>query len=567
MSLSNFLNGLGNPEPIIFSNHKYRVDIKDISKHSGRAELHFIPNIGGTKSADITDLKAVFIDLDCGKDKSGNYFPLAKVEEYKNEKLDALSSFKCLPSAIVETRNGLQVYWFLNSGLTIEKWKVIQDFLINYFDADTKVCSVANQMRLPETYWVKDIRHKYYCKIIQLSNRKYDYLEFLSVIDEYGAVGPETKSNTPKAENKEVFTSYRSLFYHLTREINLFDYIKTFYNVEGNNPKSFKCICHNDNNPSANVFKADGGIWLYCCRSNSCEFKIGNIVQLVSYKENVSRHKALRIICNNLGITYEENREHKLLLEDNLHTLQDIEYSHPDLYKCVRRYIRTLVLLHYVAIENLEYTNENNGFVFSGSTRYLASILGRTDKKTTGEDINYLALLEMIKKIDIDSVSKGYQKMILKYQEDNNQYRHINLYSIPIYNQLTLNYSNSIAKAIKEKGMRKKDFSYETIANAFGAETADKVFPQIKSNKVKPLDRKLLEAAEKSLDSFGFFTLQKVKEYFNSMGWRFPEKTYIRQLPQIIKLFDLQKIKATTELKEKYNIPSKGYPYIYVKGL
>lgn len=565
MSLSDFLNGLGNPEPIIFSNHKYRIGIEDIPKYSGKSELHFIPNVGGVKSSEITELKAVFIDLDCGKDKSGNYFPPAKVEEYKNEKLSALSSFKCLPSAIVETRNGLQIFWFLNSGLSVEKWKIIQGFLISYFGADKKVCSVANQMRLPETYWVKDRNHKFYCKIIQLNNRKYNYSELLYAIDKSIELGPGTESKQPQPENKKVFTSYQSLFYHLTREIDLFDYIKTFYNIEGNNPKSFKCICHNDNNPSANVFKANGGIWLYCCRSNSCDFKIGNIVQLVAYKENVSRHKALRIICHNLGIIYEENQEHKLLLEDNLHTLKDIEYSHPDLYKCVRRYIRTLVLLHYIAIDNLEYTNENNGFVFSGSTRYLASILGRADKKTTGEDINYLALLEMIKKVDINSVSKSYQKMILQYRDDNNQYRHINLYSIPIHNQITLNHSNDIAKMIKEKGLRKKDFSYETIANAFGTEIADKVFPQVKNSRVKPLERKLLEAIEKSLDSFGFFTLQKVKEYFYSMGWRFSEKTYIRQLPQIVELFNLKKIKATNELKEKYNIPSKGYPYIYVK--
>lgn len=565
MSLSDFLNGLGNPEPIIFSNHKYRVDLKDINKHSGKAELHFIPNIGGTTSAEITDIKAVFIDLDCGRDKSKNYFPLSKVEEYKNEKLNALSSFELPPSSIISTRNGLQVYWFLNSVLTVEKWRVIQRFLISYFEADTKVCSVANQMRLPETYWVKDRKHKFYCKIIQLNNRKYDYSEFLSVIDKHMELGPSTEPQHHQTKNNTVFTSYQSLFYHLTREINLFDYIKTFYNVNGNNPKSFKCICHNDNNPSANVFKAYGGIWLYCCRSNSCEFKIGNIVQLVAYKENVSRHKALKIICHNLGIIYEENQEHKLLLEDNLHTLKDIEYSHPDLYNCVRRYIRTLVLLHYIAIDNLEYTNENNGFVFSGSTRYLSSILGRADKKTTGEDINYLALLEMIKKVDINSVSKSYQKMILQYQNDNNQYRHINLYSIPIYNQITLNHSNDIAKMIKEKGLRKKDFSYETIANAFGTEIANQVFPQAKNNKVKPLDRKLLEATEKSLNSFDFFTQQKVKEYFNCMGWSFSEKTYIRQMPQIVELFNLKKIKATNELKEKYNIPSKGYPYIYVK--
>ena len=131
-------------------------------------------------------------------------------------------------------------------------------------------------MRLPETYWVKDIQNKFYCKIIELNDNKYSYEELSNIIQVEDAPvikEPDIVFN----EEQKLYTSYQSVFYHLTREVNLFDYIKTFYNVESNNPKSFKCICHNDNNPSANVFKAHGGIWLYCCRSNSCDFKIGNI--------------------------------------------------------------------------------------------------------------------------------------------------------------------------------------------------------------------------------------------------------------------------------------------------
>ena len=563
MLLSDFLKKLGNENPIILSNHSKVISLDDVPSFNGKTELHFIPNSGGSKTEDITGFNTVFVDLDCGRDKSGNYYPLSVVENYKNKKLQELSAFPIKPSCIVSTRNGLQVFWFLKGSFTKEKWKIIQEYLITYFSADIQVKSIANQMRLPETYWVKDIQNKFYCKIIELNDDKYSY-EDLSKIIQVEKISSEQTTPDITPDEQKIYTSYQSVFYHLTREVNLFDYIKTFYNIESNNPKSFKCICHNDNNPSANVFKAYGGIWLYCCRSNSCDFKIGNIVQLVAYKENVSRHKAIRIICENLNIRYEENLEHKMLLEDNLHTLQDIKYSHRDLYNVAYRYVRTLVFLHYMAIDNIEYTNEKNGFVFSGSTRYLAEILGRMDKKTTTEDINFLALLELIKKVDINSVSEDYKKMILKFQSEQNHHRHINLYSIPIYNQLTLNRSNEIAKVIKEKNIRKKSFSYETVANAFGKDKANEIFPQAKNTYVKPIDTRLLEAIEQSLDNFDYFTMQTVKEYYSCIGWSFSEKKYIRQLPKIIDMLNLEKIKATKELKIKYDISSKGYPYIYI---
>jgi len=40
---------------------------------------------------------------------------------------------------------------------------------------------------------------------------------------------------------------------------------------------------------------------------------------------------------------------------------------------------------------------------------------------------------------------------------------------------------------------------------------------------------------------------------------------YVKQLPAIMQRLDLKKIKATKELKEKYNILSAGYPNLLIK--
>lgn len=59
--------------------------------------------------------------------------------------------------------------------------------------------------------------------------------------------------------------------------------------------------------------------------------------------------------------------------------------------------------------------------------------------------------------------------------------------------------------------------------------------------------------------------MQTVQLYYKCIGWKFSEKKYIRQLPKIIDMLNLEKIKSTKELKEKYDISSTGYPYIYIK--
>lgn len=67
------------------------------------------------------------------------------------------------------------------------------------------------------------------------------------------------------------------------------------------------------------------------------------------------------------------------------------------------------------------------------------------------------------------------------------------------------------------------------------------------------------------LEEYGYFTENSVREFYSENNKYFKENTFIKQIPAIIQKLGLKKVKASKLIKEKYNILSSGYPYLYVK--
>ena len=74
MEYKELFEKLGNPNPICFANYKIIITADDIPKYNSKYDITFVPNIGGTTDADITEFKAFWVDIDAGKDKNNNYF-------------------------------------------------------------------------------------------------------------------------------------------------------------------------------------------------------------------------------------------------------------------------------------------------------------------------------------------------------------------------------------------------------------------------------------------------------------------------------------------------------------
>ena len=186
-----------------------------------------------------------------------------KVNDYKEKMMRKLSSFTPACSAIVETRNGLQCYWFLRDNMTEKQWRKVEDYLIKVFNADKQVKSPANQMRLPCTVWLKDRDNPFYCRIRKLDALYYSNIDFSHHFNEekYAIKVTKKKDVVLKKHNEQVFTNYQDVFIYITHEVDLFEYMKEFLNLNSNNPNNFCCIIHKDKHPSASVFIADGGTW------------------------------------------------------------------------------------------------------------------------------------------------------------------------------------------------------------------------------------------------------------------------------------------------------------------
>ncbi|MBE7014892.1 MAG: hypothetical protein E7419_06780 [Ruminococcaceae bacterium] len=585
MNYREFLKKLGNPDPICFVDNNIVISLKDVPKYINEHEIFFLPNVGGTTIAEIKEFKAFFVDLDAGKISKDEFLPVKAVKKYKSEKWKEINSFAIPPSFVVETRNGLHLYWKIQEEISLELWQSIEDALVKWFDGDKNVKNAAKQLRLPGSVWRKNPKYpEYPCRVLK-ENDVYTYIASYCKLFNISESGAQTTSETtsekhtkshhanttaPKRKpiSPQVFTNYKQLFDYLTKEISMFDYLQEFHKLVGNNQRSFCCIIHPDKHPSASIFKVDSGVELYCCNASSCGFK-GNIIQVVSKLKDCSRSDAITFICKNLNIRYEIDRRLESLLEDNKHTISDdIKYSHTDLYSAIYRYKPTLEKLHDIAKDSLEYSHTEGKFLFTSSIQHITEKMGRRDKKNTTSDIGFLCLLKLIEKVDLDTdtdVPKEFESYVKRFQHKHNKDNYITVFSIPSYTYNVLTECEGVAKQVKEKGLRKTHFSYETVANAFDKETADRVFPQIKGKSVKSIDEFLLQTINILLERDGYFSLNTVKSFYSDNDVFFKEKTYIRQLPAIMQQLDLQKIKASKKIKEEYKILSMGYPYIYIK--
>jgi len=582
MHYNEFLKKLGNPDPICFVDNNKVISIKDVPQYIDKYNIYFIPNIGGTKIEDIKEFKAFFVDLDAGRISKDEFLPGKAVKKYKTEQWKKINAFSIPPSFVVETRNGMHLYWKIKEEITHELWQRIEDALVDYFDGDVKAKHCAKQMRLPGSVWRKDPKYpEYPCKVLK-ENDIYTYIasycKLFNISESITQTTSEKKNarfryakptaTKSKSISPRVFTNYKQLFDYLTKEISMFDYLQEFHNLVGNNQRSFCCIIHPDKHPSASIFKVDSGVELYCCNATSCGFK-GNIIQVVSELKECSRSEAISIICKNLNIEYKVDTRLKSILEDNKHTItDDIQYSHTDLYNSMYRYTKTLKELHDIAIDSLEYSSTAGKFLFTSSIQHIAQRMGKRDKKKTSTDIAFLCLLKLIEKVDLDTdadVPKEYEKYVKRFQNKHNKDNYITVFSIPSYTYKVLTECEGVAKQVKEKGLRKTHFSYESVANAFDKATADRVFPQIKGKSVRSIDNFLLQTLNILLEKDGYFTLNTVKDFYSDNEVFFSEKTYVRQIPAIMQQLNLEKVKASKKIKEEYKILSVGYPYIFIK--
>jgi hypothetical protein len=568
-------------------------------------EIYFVANSGGYRNEHITKINTVFVDLDCGKDSTGQYHPLDVVEQYKKKKMREIEQFPLQPSYIIETRNGYHVYWFVNDGATIEQFERCENMLIAYFDADKQVKNPARLMRVPGFEWRKNPDEPYVIRIIQRNDVRYDIDTIISNIPTIPfSPSDREKLNTllsirlPKTPDDSNRTNLNiELIRHQRHDVlkSILSPTPATFNTHdevyahlkkmdlraflGITDKQFNCIFHDDKHPSATVLvNEENGHHVYHCSSARCGFE-GSIIQVTERLIKKGRYSALRFLRKVYDVTYFETdwqREQKELYKQNKDYLLkgDMERYQPEIYQRIKRSIPVIVALHDILTDHIhteKFTDSRGLPVFYSSKSYIAKYCGKSEG-VISDHLALITFLGLVNKLSEDEIPEFMLNTAKQEAAKKKQVNLINYMSIPEYGYDLLEYSKKKAEEFESKGLTLKGLSREALLRAFGEQEADRVYPQMKGRKIPKLNEEVTRELEKAMleniDQKGWTTenevVDSIKLYFKGQK-RFKETQIKRALPEILEKYGLVRIRLNKQLKQQLNIDIEGYPYIIMR--
>jgi hypothetical protein len=569
-------------------------------------EIYFVPNSGGYSGNTITRFNCVFVDLDRGRDIEGKYYNLEEVALYKEAKLCEINAFEFKPSYIVETRNGFHVYWLLEDGVTLEQFNECEERLISYFNGDKAVKNPARLLRLPSSYWNKDPKNKFMVKIIQENNARYDincliahlpeptlsekgvnnrkkYKKLLSTDDtksSYATLG----DNITNLKNKNIQALQSSIKPEgatLNSHEEVYDYLKKqdLRELLGLHGKTFKCIFHEDKNPSAGILiNVDTGHHIFNCMSSNCGVSL-TIIQVVERLTKLNRIDALRFLRKVYKVDYQETdwqKEKKEILQENQRLIMSSELSlvYPDIDMMIRSSVNELLILNQLALNYVqtEYFSDKQGNpIFFSSLRHMANLCGK-DARRLSDRISLFAYLGLIRKVPETEIPDKILSKAKQEAAKKKQHHLVSFYSIPSYGEETFQFTKAKIKEYKELGFTMRGWGRELLLRTLGEIEANRVFPQMSGKKIPEQNHEMTSHIEhmalRLINHKGFTTEQEI--LFNLVQNYGKKSLYEKQIkrivPDLLSKYGLCKRRLNKELKEQLIIEDMvGYPTIIYK--
>lgn len=517
------------------------------------------------------------------------------LREYKEELKDAL---------IVETFSGFHIYWLIND-CSDEMFKMIEEALIVKFNSDSQVKNLARVLRVPGFYHQKyEDEDPFLVEVIQWSERRFDTDVLVQELNlKLEKKQPEKGYNKEKVKEK---LSYKSELKRSTTVIKYRDEAKIEFAfpkpVENEvtfsraleeikqrplsdfvtspilmNGEKVECPFHEDEHPSAVVFKSEKGQELFYC--HACEIETKNAITLYKSKFNYSYRKSVEKLARMIGLkvvrtkweqdlkdSYDENRE---FLEEELDVL------YPNLYYYISKYGRISYLRYFndkasVKILDKDFSYEDKNIYFS-SIRHIKKELHKSSLNTVHQTTCLLVLLGFMKKVPADSIPspmkeraralKESLKGELEEQGDKGKKRAANLRDINFY--ITTNWSDNAFEMEKlARTLREKNFSMTKHMNKIGLtkllgeELANRVFmdERVVSQKFEAKEAKLKEVIKNEIEEVGFCVWQSLLT--KRIRYAIEKKEYN---PETKKVTKKRTIKEMTK-KEKEDIFKRALP-------
>jgi hypothetical protein len=198
------------------SSMKHTSDLNEVhdANENSNSDAYFYVN-GGRKQYAINTISCCFVDIDAGRDSSGNYLPSKEVMKFKQSALDKINNFAVKPSWVVDTRNGYQIYWIMDDQsrtlINQTTWNGIQKKLVNYFGGDARAIKINQIYRVPYTWWRKcwEKKASYFTSILNGSTG-----QSVNVQDLISALNgqPATVTIVPNATSDAWFEQWRKTY-------------------------------------------------------------------------------------------------------------------------------------------------------------------------------------------------------------------------------------------------------------------------------------------------------------------------------------------------------------------
>ena len=347
----------------------------------------------------------------------------------------------------------------------------------------------------------------------------------------------------------------------------------------------FRCILHDDHDPSANIFKTRYGVWTYACFGCGARLNVKQLVEKIgNFKSEYQSLEFLKSIYNlkiaETDWTIEQRENIDRILECLSRT---DDWGFATLCPTANNNIRSarLVFMEVLCMaRSAIYPRRQNGIdgnvVFSLSVRQIAN---RTGKRSIDKVNKYLKLLiyhDMLRIIPIEQIPKAWLAKAVN-AKGGEGHKLTQFYSIPSWVQSHLEVVESNGRRWKENGYRLNGISFETFYRAEGKETANRLYPQSKAimtaqgikqrTTSKTADRRheqILDTVMELIQEQGYATEKQILSHMN--GSRSMNDIQLkRSIADIMHGNNLKKIRANKALKERYQIQSKGYPSIIVR--
>ena len=577
--------------------------------------VYFVVNSGGQEKNSIKRINAHFIDMDFGKvplkdsgelikDSEGKivyeYRNKEEIEEYKTAFLKKLENFKLIPNVIVETKNGFHVYWLLDPDKpqSLDAFTPIQEKLIDYFaafeerkeHADSSVKDINRVLRLINYKHLKNPKDPFTIKCIYLNiDVKYTQEDIASAIG-YNIIelvgnteSTELKPVAVRAETSNLQKESRRVYYSSEIQYeNSIPFLKqqdliNYLGIDAKPNVNFKCIFHNDNNPSA-VIKNNGGYYKYFCNSPVCichnDGKGIDIIDIVKIRENCDISTAIRKLIEYFHIELKDltwiNVQSKKF-ETNMMLLSQLgerKDEFPNLNRIIRFGYPILMDILEIGKENIinRFFSTNGESIFFFSNRYLA---GKRNKSVVNINkyINLFCTLGLLNKIPYKQVNQRLRAMAVQISKDNAQ-NGISFYTVPDYNK-TFKTADERASIMLQYKFSIKGMSKKYLENCFGEEFANQIY--LVNVKDSERSKSIRDAIEvfilEQIKIYGYFTRDMIMNYKLKLDNHYircgvKEYEFRKVLPDIIQKYDLIYMKANNNINQKLGIDTKKYVLI-----